>query len=411
MYTMMKRKNNVLRDEVLNLTQRLVQTPSPSLDESDVADVVYSALSELSYDRVHRDEAGNVMGIITGRDNAPTLLLNAHMDTVGASGEEWDGSPFEAEVVEGRLRGLGASDCKGGLAAIIYAGELLKRCMLPFRGNLVVAATVAEENGRSLGVRTLLQETLPEFHLEPDYAVLAEPTDLRLFHGHDGWAELEVSLDGDNPFHVRDAARAVSRELESTLGSAKPDDDGNVVEFAWMEAPTFDQDDGQRSARIRLDRRLRQSEEISDVLQRLHKEVTAASRAPASVRLQVEVAEQEQKLYTGRTLTVKNVTEAWETDPFNELVERARQTLHAAGLDPRPGKWNLRKLRMGTAGSVLVNDFNIPTVGFGPGNEAEAHSVNECVEVDNIHQAVYGLASIAHGLVGVPVFGWTSDEI
>ncbi|MFW5915513.1 MAG: hypothetical protein ACOCTQ_03450, partial [Planctomycetota bacterium] len=140
-------------------------------------------------------------------------------------------------------------------------------------------------------------------------------------------------------------------------------------------------------------------------------EVAAASGAPSSVKLQVDVAKQDQKLYTGRTITVQNVTEAWETNPFNKLVERARQTLHAAGIDARPGKWNLKKLRMGTAGSVLVNQHEIPTVGFGPGNEAEAHSANECVEAKNIHHAVYGLASISHGLVGVPVFGWTSDEI
>jgi acetylornithine deacetylase/succinyl-diaminopimelate desuccinylase-like protein len=408
MYNMLKKTNRTLRGEVVEFARRLIRVPSRSLEEAQVADLVESKMNELHYDRVLRDEAGNVLGIIDGREPGPTLLVNAHMDTVDADEEKWDSPPLQARLEDGRLRGLGASDCKGGLAACVYAGELLRRCMLPFRGNLVVAATVAEENGRSLGVRVLMEETLSELGMTPDYAVLGEPTDLRLFHGHDGWAELSVRLDGENPFHVRDAAEAISRELRSALEQTAEDDE---TEFAWLQGPHFEERGDARRARIQLNRRLRGTEEIGEVTRRLRRDAAAAANATGSVALEVDVAEQDQQLYTGRTVTVRNVTRAWETNPFHHLIERARQTLRAAGIDPRPGKWKLRRLGMGTAGSVLVNDFNVPTVGFGPGSEVEAHSPNECVEVDKLGRAVYGLASIAHGLVGVPVFGWTSDEI
>jgi acetylornithine deacetylase/succinyl-diaminopimelate desuccinylase-like protein len=66
---------------------------------------------------------------------------------------------------------------------------------------------------------------------------------------------------------------------------------------------------------------------------------------------------------------------------------------------------------MGTAGSVLTNEFKIPTIGYGPGCEDQAHARDESVEVEKIRMAAYGTASIAHGLVGIPVCGWTSDEI
>ncbi len=408
MYKLLERKNRHLRQDVVELTEQLIGIPSPSLQEKDVADTVHATFSRLSYDWIHRDEAGNVLGIMDGRDSGPTLMLNAHMDTVRADEEQWEGSPLEPSVDQDRLVGLGAADCKSGLAAIMYAGELLKRCMLPLRGNLVVAATVAEENGRSIGVRHLMEKTLPELHLEPDCAVLAEPTDLRLFHGHDGWAELEIFVDGENPFHVRDAAQSIAEELESALAAS---DQQEPNEFAWMEGPVYEEDSEHRRARIRLDRRLHDTERVNEVIQSLRSEVETATHAPASVKMEVDVATARQKLYTGRTISVRNVTEAWETDPFNALVERSRQTLNTAGIDPRPGKWNLRQLRMGTAGSVLVNEFQVPTVGFGPGNEAEAHAANECVRIDRLHHAVYGLAAISHGLVGIPVFGWTSDEI
>ena len=40
-----------------------------------------------------------------------------------------------------------------------------------------------------------------------------------------------------------------------------------------------------------------------------------------------------------------------------------------------------------------------------------AHAPNECVEIDNLSGAVYGTAAIVHGLIGVPIYGWSTDEI
>ena len=64
---------------------------------------------------------------------------------------------------------------------------------------------------------------------------------------------------------------------------------------------------------------------------------------------------------------------------------------------------------MGTAGSILSKKFNIPTIGYGPGNEAVAHLPGEYVEIEKIKEGVLETASIIHNLAGVPVFGWTAD--
>ncbi len=66
---------------------------------------------------------------------------------------------------------------------------------------------------------------------------------------------------------------------------------------------------------------------------------------------------------------------------------------------------------MGTAGNVLVREFDVQTIGYGQGLESLAHRPDEYVELAAIPKAVYGTAVIAHSLIGIPVCGWTSDEI
>ena len=173
MYSILRGKNEGIEDAVLHFARELVRTPSPSLAEAHVAKLVEKEMREIGYDRVIRDDYGNVVGIIHGGEGQPTLLLNSHMDTVSRTA---DASAGNGVWSDGRLYGVGASDCKGGLAAQVFCGLLLKRSLLPLRGNLVVAATVAEENGLSVGVRALLDETLPSLGMSPDYAVLGEPT-------------------------------------------------------------------------------------------------------------------------------------------------------------------------------------------------------------------------------------------
>ncbi len=136
-----------------------------------------------------------------------------------------------------------------------------------------------------------------------------------------------------------------------------------------------------------------------------------AAGGTAAMAVDVAVRQEKQQLYTGRTTLVQRITNAWAIDPFHALMERSRQALAAAKCTVRPGKWELGRPGMGTAGGVLVNEFQIPTIGYGPGSENAAHTTEESIEVEKIPEAVLGTAVIAHSLIGVPVYGWTSDEI
>jgi len=88
----------------------------------------------------------------------------------------------------------------------------------------------------------------------------------------------------------------------------------------------------------------------------------------------VAIREETQRLYNGTTTIVRHVTHAWETDPFNPLLHAARDALVAGGCEAKPGKWKLGRLGMATGGGLLVNDFGVPTIGYGPGDEAVAHA-------------------------------------
>ena len=109
----------------------------------------------LGYDRVLTDEYGNVVGLLLGRKGQSTVLLSTHMDTAEpGDAAHWQDSPYVGAVRDDVLHGLGASDCKAGLAAQIYAGALLRRALLPLQGNIVVAATVSEEQGEAWAYAT-----------------------------------------------------------------------------------------------------------------------------------------------------------------------------------------------------------------------------------------------------------------
>jgi len=352
------------------------------------------------------DGAGNVVGVIHGGAGNKTLLLNCHLDTVApGDADAWTRDPHSAEIADGRLYGLGASDCKSGLAAQILSGALLKRSLLPLDGNLVVAATVAQEDGHSLGVRCLMQETLPSIEMHPDWAILGEPTRLGLYYGHEGWVELEVRVESANPFDTDDAAAAVAGAFGENNRTS--DISRNIL----LLRPRFEETDGLRRAVIGIDRRLYLGETLSSVVSDMTALAETAAKSVGAVAVDVAVRKGEAMLYTGRRTEVRCVTHAWAIDPYHKLMERSRHALTAAGLEARPGKWQLGRLGMGTAGGVLVDDFNVPAIGYGPGDEAVAHRPNEFVETRNIEEALYGTAAIAHSLIGIPVYGWTSDEI
>ncbi len=407
MYTLLREHAESLRQKASAFTSELIRTPSVSYNESEVAKLVEMKMKELGYDKVITDDFGNVFGILYGYENGPTLLLNSHMDTVAPdeNAVEWKGSPYSGKIMNGKIYGVGSADCKSGLAVQIYAAHmLLHRALIPLRGNVIVAATVSEENGLSLGVQHLISKSLADMKIKVDYAILGEPTNLGLFYGHDGWAKFNIGLDSPNPNFLKEAANAIYQNLFNA--SKANQNDGNE-DFMSVHQPEFE--NNYQDARIILNRRLYKNEDTGKLIENIKDLTIQNVKEKKSVNLDIKLREEIQKLANGDIVQVRYLSSAWETSPFSPLMDRARQALSSAKCKTFPGKWRLPRIGMGTAGSVLTKKFNIPTIGYGPGNEDVIHAAGEYVEADNIVEGILGTASIIHNLVGIPVFGWTSD--
>lgn len=126
----------------------------------------------------------NTVGIARGSGGGKTLLLNAHMDTVGVAGME---RPFEPAVENGRLHGRGSYDMKAGLAAIMLAGADAAGAGL---GGDVIVTAVCDEEVASIGTVRVAER------YRADAAVVSEPTEMRLALAHKGFVGFEVETKG-----------------------------------------------------------------------------------------------------------------------------------------------------------------------------------------------------------------------
>ena len=403
MYATLRREVAGLQDGIIRFTQDLVRTPSLSLCETDVADIVEGTMRDLEYDMVFADEIGNVVGVVRGGDPNYSVVLNSHMDTVRPDmANGWSFPLFSGEIVDDRVTGLGAADCKSGIATQVFAAHALARSMLPLRGNIVVAATVAEENGCSVGVRHLFRHTLPQIGMTPRFVVLGEPTGLKVGAGHDGWARFDIDVLGANEGSVRRTARQVFDilSLYCDLSGAPPQ-----RTIIAADRPTRCVRNECFCERIGVVRRLFERETPADVLEWLNAIVGNGVDPPRDVAVDVVPHTEMQRPYKGGSIHVEVMSQPWRTDLAHPLMHHAREALVSAGFQWVPEPWALDRLGMGTAGSFITSEIGVPTIGFGPGEESQAHARDESVSIFNLVEAAYGTAAITHGLIGAPVKG------
>jgi succinyl-diaminopimelate desuccinylase len=165
----------------VQLTAELVRIPScdPPGGELAVAEFVTRTLREVGISAA-LDEfmpgRANVIGRIPGRGEKPALVMSAHLDTVPVGEMPWSFDPFAGDIVEGRIRGRGASDMKSAVAAFVAAADRLNRRQTALAGDVILAFT-AGESANCLGARHLVRQG---FQREIGAFLCGEPSTLDL---------------------------------------------------------------------------------------------------------------------------------------------------------------------------------------------------------------------------------------
>jgi len=385
------------RDNLLTFLRDLIRIPSPSCQEGAVAERIVREMEDLGFADVETDAIGNVVGRI-GPARGPTLMLNAHMDTVRVSApDSWTRDPFEAEVNNGILYGLGSSDMKGGLAAMVYGAKLLRDAEGPLRGNVVVACVVQEEECEGLGTRVLMEES----GLRPDWVILGEPTNLNVSRGQRGRLEMRVVAHGksahaasprlgENAIYI--AARLVFG-LELLAEQLGEDD---FLGPGTLAVTDISSTAGSRNAvpdrcALIIDRRLTLGENEMKAVSEVQRVI-----ARENVNADVSVTDYHADSYTGYPCQARAFYPAWVIASDHPLVQA---TVGAAQTQlkrrPQVTCWGFS-----TEGVYTAGQANIPTVGFGPGEEDLAHTADEHVRLDDVYAAAGVYAQLAAQLLG-----------
>lgn len=215
-------------EEAVELLKRLIATPSVSRDEAKAADVMEEAMRGYGF---APERIGNNLMIRSAEwnDSKPTILLNAHIDTVKPV-STWTRDPFTPTMEGDRLYGLGSNDCGGGLVSLLQVFRILQRgeqCAptnegdsspLSKRGaggesNLIYLASCEEEVSGVNGIRAVLP-LLPKI----DVAIVGEPTGLQPAIAERGLMVIDATAHGKSGHAARnEGVNAIYEALDDLM--------------------------------------------------------------------------------------------------------------------------------------------------------------------------------------------------
>jgi len=351
----------------------MVAIPSESCDEEKVILRIKEEMEKVGFDRVEIDPMGNILGYI---GSGPRLIaFDAHIDTVGiGAAGNWEFDPYQGFEDDECIGGRGTSDQEGGMASMVYAGKILKELDLADEFTVVMVGTVQEEDCDGL----CWQYIIKELGLKPEFVVSTEPTDGGIYRGQRGRMEIRVdvagiSSHGSAPERGDNAIFKMGKilgELEELHKRLKDDEflgkgSLTVSQIFYTSPSRCAVADG---CSISIDRRLTAGEDAELALSQIA-ELPAAKAANAKVSMYTY----EVPSYTGLVYPTDCYFPSWVVEEEHPAVQAAADAYTSLfNADPRIDKWTFS-----TNGVAITGMHGIPTIGFGPGKEAQAHAPNE----------------------------------
>jgi len=144
------------------------------------------------------------------------------------------------------------------------------------------------------------------------------------------------------------------------------------------------------SCQATYDRRLLPGETVEDVLG-----VITSLPELKGINFNARIAEGKHQAYTGKVLTCNKFFPAWDLEETHPFVQMALDGLRTSGLDPE-----MTAYRFCTNAAYSIGEANIPTIGFGPGAEGDAHVVDEKIKLSDLEKAAKGYRGIIEAVLG-----------
>jgi acetylornithine deacetylase/succinyl-diaminopimelate desuccinylase-like protein len=337
-----------LKQEAIELLTQLIQIPSFSKEEDRTAAAIADFLKAHN---IQSDRTGNNVWALNKHFDAtkPTLLLNSHHDTVKPN-PGYTRDPFKAEVIDGKLYGLGSNDAGGPLVSLI-AAFIYFYDVPGLSYNIVLAATAEEEISGTGGV-----ESIWSFLPKIDCAIVGEPTLGEVAVAEKGLMVLDCIAKGK-------AGHAAREEGVNAIYQALDD-------INWFRTYVFPK--------------------VSSTLGKVKMSVTvinagqAHNQVPAECKFTVDVRVTD-------TYSLEEVLQIIKQNVTCEVTPRSLR-LRSSGIDKNhPLIKSAETLKLKQYGSPTTSDQAlIPTasIKLGPGDSARSHSADEFIYVEEIGKGI-----------------------
>ena len=369
------------REDIIKFMREIVAIPSMESQIGDVGKRIQEEMKKLGYDEIRYDKMGNTIGRIG--NGKKVIVFDSHIDTVGIGDPaSWQWDPFKGKVENGILYARGACDEKNSTPGMIY-GLAIARDLGLLDGWTAYYFGNMEEWCDGIAPNTFV-EVDPK--IKPDFVCIGEPTKMLVYRGHKGRLEMKVTAKGksahaasnhlgDNAIYKLLPVIAGIRDLEPKLGDHEFLGHGKItVSDMHVKTPSINAVPDE--AIIYIDRRMT----FGETKEAVKKQVEDLIPAEFKDTVKLEELFYDEPSYTGFVFPVDKYFPAWAYEESHPLVAAGQEARKLIGLpDAKPGKWNFS-----TNGIYWAGKAGIPSIGFGPGDEETAHTVNDSVSLDDM---------------------------
>lgn len=394
-----KQRVETNRTDIIKFMRDICAIPSMDSLIGPVGERIQAEMRKLGYDEVRFDKMGNTIGRIG--DGPKVLVYDSHIDTVGVGDiNDWGWDPFVGKVENGNLYARGACDEKGSTPGMVY-GLAIARDLGLLDDYTVYYFGNMEEWCDGIAPNAFV-EADPK--VKPDYVVIGEPTMMNIYRGHKGRIELKITASGrsahaavhylgDNAVYKMASIINLIRELDRRFRfgmGAHPVQGHPSIAVTDVSARTNSLNAVPNQFTIFIDRRMTIAETHDEVIN------TIKGIIPDYLQDEIHVEElfYDTPSYTGFTFPLTKYFPPWLLEESHPLAQAGLKSIHSLWGEVRPlGTWDFS-----TNGTYWAGKAGIPSIGFGPGDERTAHTIEENVPLDDVVSATEFYAHLPKSL-------------